>query len=141
MRRVLGSEKRQTVTQPAAQAKRMFKLDDSAMPEEFRRVLVKLLSAARLEEICRAPERKAQMQERLAKWLPAALDMFGRSNSECSPLYANWGIKSHSDKEMRQKFCHETLPEIEKLGLLGLMASDPLANRRPLASAAGWSWR
>jgi 1,2-phenylacetyl-CoA epoxidase catalytic subunit len=78
------------------------------------------------------------MQERQAKWWPAALDMFGRSDSKTSPLYVKWGIKSHSNEELRQKFLHEALPEIEKLGL---MASDPLANRRPLASAAGWSWR
>ena len=32
-------------------------------------------------------------QERLHKWWPAALDMFGKSTSTNAPIYVKWGIK------------------------------------------------
>jgi ring-1,2-phenylacetyl-CoA epoxidase subunit PaaA len=80
-----------------------------------------------LKEICASPAGKAAVQERLAKWWPAALDMFGRSDSVNSPLYVKWGIKMHSNEELRQKYIAEALPEIRKLGLT---VPDNLANRR-----------
>jgi 1,2-phenylacetyl-CoA epoxidase catalytic subunit len=80
-----------------------------------------------LKEICSTPEGKAQVQERLRKWWPAALDMFGRSESVNSPLYVKWGIKMHGNEELRQKYIAEAIPEIRKLGL---DVPDNLANRR-----------
>ena len=80
-----------------------------------------------LREICATPEGKAAAQERLAKWWPAALDMFGRSTSKNSPIYVKWGIKQHSNEELRQKYIAEAVPEIAKLGLA---VPDHLANRR-----------
>lgn len=80
-----------------------------------------------LKEICATPEGKAAAQERLEKWWPAALDMFGRSDSKNSPLYVKWGIKMHENEALRQKYIAEAIPEIEKLGL---QVPDPLANRR-----------
>jgi 1,2-phenylacetyl-CoA epoxidase catalytic subunit len=80
-----------------------------------------------LKEICATPEGKAQAQERLKKWWPAALDMFGRSDSKTSPLYVKWGIKSRSNAELREKYRKEAVPEIEKLGLT---VPDAMANRR-----------
>ena len=82
-----------------------------------------------LKEICATPEGKANAQERLKKWWPIALDMFGRSTSKNSPTYVKWGIKQHSNEDMRQKYIREALPEIRKLGL---EAPDNLANRRYL---------
>ena len=80
-----------------------------------------------LKEICAAAEGKAAAQRRLGKWWPAALDMFGRSDSKNSPVYVKWGIKLHENEALRQKYIAEAIPEIEKLGL---RAPDPLANRR-----------
>ena len=80
-----------------------------------------------LSEICATPEGKAAAQERLHKWWPAALDMFGRSGSKNSPVYVKWGIKQHSNEALRQKYIAEAMPEIERLGL---EVPDPLANRR-----------
>lgn len=80
-----------------------------------------------LKEICATAEGKAAAQERLKKWWPAALDMFGRSESVNSPLYVKWGIKMHSNEALRQKYIAEALPEIAKLGLT---VPDNLANRR-----------
>lgn len=82
-----------------------------------------------LAEICATPEGKVAAQERLKKWWPAVLDMFGRSQSVTSPLYVKWGIKSLSNEDLRQKFIREAVPEIEKLGLT---VPDHLANRRYL---------
>lgn len=80
-----------------------------------------------LKEICATPEGRAAAQERLKKWWPAALDMFGRSDSKTSPLYVKWGIKLHENEALRQKYIAEAIPEIEKLGLA---VPDNLANRR-----------
>jgi ring-1,2-phenylacetyl-CoA epoxidase subunit PaaA len=80
-----------------------------------------------LKEICATPEGKAAAQERLARWWPAALDMFGKSTSKNSPVYVKWGIKQHTNEELRQKYIAEALPEIRKLGLEPV---DNLANRR-----------
>ena len=80
-----------------------------------------------LKEICATPEGKVAVQERLKKWWPAALDMFGRSTSVNSPLYVKWGIKMHTNEELRQRYIADAVPEIEKLGL---DVPDHLANRR-----------
>lgn len=80
-----------------------------------------------LKEICATPAGKAAVQERLKKWWPAALDMFGRSTSQNSPLYVKWGIKMLQNEELRQKFIAEAIPEIKALGL---EVPDNLANRR-----------
>jgi ring-1,2-phenylacetyl-CoA epoxidase subunit PaaA len=80
-----------------------------------------------LREICATPEGKAAAQERLHKWWPAALDMFGKSTSTNAPIYVKWGIKQHTNEELRQKYIAEAVPEIERLGLV---VPDPLANRR-----------
>ena len=80
-----------------------------------------------LKEICATPEGKAAAQERLKKWWPAALDMFGRSDSKNSPVYVKWGIKTHENEALRRKYIAEAVPEIEKLGL---QVPDNLANRR-----------
>ena len=80
-----------------------------------------------LKEICATPEGKAAAQERLKKWWPAALDMFGRSESVNSPLYVKWGIKMHGNEELRQKYIAEVMPELMKLGM---EVPDNLTNRR-----------
>ena len=80
-----------------------------------------------LREICATPEGKVAAQERLAKWWPAALDMFGKSTSKNSPIYVKWGIKQHTNEQLRQKYIAEAVPEITKLGLT---VPDNLANRR-----------
>jgi 1,2-phenylacetyl-CoA epoxidase catalytic subunit len=80
-----------------------------------------------LQEICAAPEGGRAAQERLKKWWPAALDMFGRSDSKTSPLYVKWGIKMHENEALRQKYIAEAVPEVRKLGL---EVPDSLANRR-----------
>src|SRR5215210_8107469 len=62
-----------------------------------------------LREICATPEGKAAAQERLKKWWPAALDMFGRSDSKTSPQYVKWGIKMLNNEALRQKYITEAV--------------------------------
>ena len=66
-------------------------------------------------------------QERLQKWWTAGLDMFGRSSSTNSPIYVKWGIKQHTNEQLRQLYIAQALPEIKKLGL---EPADNLLNRR-----------
>lgn len=80
-----------------------------------------------LQEICATPEGKAAAQERLQKWWTAALDMFGKSSSTNSPIYVKWGIKQHTNEQLRRKYIAEALPEIAKLGL---EPADDMAGRR-----------
>ncbi len=80
-----------------------------------------------LREICSTPEGKAAAQARLQKWWTAALDMFGKSSSVNSPVYVRWGIKQHTNDELRRKYIAEALPEIRKLGLT---PADDELNRR-----------
>jgi 1,2-phenylacetyl-CoA epoxidase catalytic subunit len=44
-----------------------------------------------------------------------------------SPTYVKWGIKKHSNEELRQNYIAEALPEIKRLGL---QPADDLLNRR-----------
>lgn len=82
-----------------------------------------------LKEICATEEGRVAAQERLAKWWPAALDMFGRSTSTNSPLYVKWGLKMRGNEELRQRYIADTMPVVEKLGLT---VPDHTANRRYL---------
>jgi 1,2-phenylacetyl-CoA epoxidase catalytic subunit len=55
--------------------------------------------------------------------------MFGRSDSRNSEHYVRWGIKAHSNAELRQRYIEDTVPLIEKLQL---DVPDHAANRRYL---------
>ncbi len=80
-----------------------------------------------LQEIVKDPGGRAEAQDLLHKWWPAALDMFGRSTSKNSEIYVKWGIKRKSNEELRQQYIAETVPLIEQLGL---EVPDHLAKRR-----------
>jgi 1,2-phenylacetyl-CoA epoxidase catalytic subunit len=80
-----------------------------------------------LKKIVKDPEGKAKAQELLHKWWPAALDMFGKSDSKNSQKYVKWGIKAKTNKELRQQYIEDTVPLIEQLGL---EVPDHEANRK-----------
>lgn len=82
-----------------------------------------------LQAIVKDPDGRREAQELLHKWWPAALDMFGRSDSKNSERYVKWGIKGKGNAELRAQYIAETVPLIEKLGL---EVPDHLANRRYL---------
>ena len=80
-----------------------------------------------LQETCKTPEGKAEVQEKLYTWYPAALDTFGTSTSKRSPRYIYWGLKQKGNEEMRQEYKKYV---DQKLRALGLTIPDEKANRR-----------
>ena len=80
-----------------------------------------------LEEICAEPKGRELVRRLLAKWYPAALDMFGRSDSPNTPRFIQWGLKSVGNAEIRHAY--KTYVD-RKLQALGLEPPDERANRR-----------
>ncbi len=80
-----------------------------------------------LKQLAKTEDGRKQAQDLLHKWWPAALDMFGRSESKNSDIYVKWGIKVHGNEELRQKYIAETVPLIEALDF---DVPDHLANRQ-----------
>jgi len=70
---------------------------------------------------------KALAQQLLHKWYPAALDMFGRSDSPNVPKFIQWGLKSVGNAEIRQAYKQYV---DGKLAALGLDIPDERKNRR-----------
>jgi 1,2-phenylacetyl-CoA epoxidase catalytic subunit len=82
-----------------------------------------------LQEIVRDPAKKAEAQEKLKIWWPMALDMFGNTNSQRNKRYRAWGLKVHTNGQLREAFIANTVPQLEALGL---KTPDHNANRRYL---------
>ena len=80
-----------------------------------------------LAEICAEPKGRELAGRLLAKWYPAALDMFGRSDSPNAPRFIQWGLKSVGNAEIRQAY--KTYVD-RKLLTLGLAPPAERANRR-----------
>jgi 1,2-phenylacetyl-CoA epoxidase catalytic subunit len=80
-----------------------------------------------LTEICQDKAGKAVVQHLLGKWYPAALDMFGRSDSPNAPRFIQWGLKSIDNAEIRALYKRYV---DGKLIALGLELPDERQNRR-----------
>ena len=80
-----------------------------------------------LAEIVGDARGRALVQRLLAKWYPAALDMFGRSDSQNAPKFIRWGLKSVGNAEIRAAYKSYV---DAKLVALGLEPPDERANRR-----------
>jgi 1,2-phenylacetyl-CoA epoxidase catalytic subunit len=80
-----------------------------------------------LAEIASEARGRTLVQRLLAKWYPAALDMFGRSDSKNAPRFIGWGLKSVGNAEIRAAY--KTYVDA-KLTALGLEPPDERANRR-----------
>ena len=70
-----------------------------------------------LKRLIRDPDNRNEVQEKLYKWWPAALDMFGRSDSKNSAKYVKWGIKAKTNEELRQQYIADTVPLLVELEL------------------------
>jgi 1,2-phenylacetyl-CoA epoxidase catalytic subunit len=79
-----------------------------------------------LREICADARGKTLCQRLLDKWYPAALDMFGRSDSKNAPVFIQWGLKSVDNAEIRRLYQGYV---DAKLVALGLTPPDPRKNR------------
>ncbi len=71
----------------------------------------------RLERVCESAKGREEAQRAIEKWYPAALDMFGRSESKRQHEYIRWGLKKRQNGELRRKFVDDVSPLIAKLGL------------------------
>lgn len=80
-----------------------------------------------LRRVCSTPEGLAEANEKVAIWWPAALDMFGRSDSNFSDKYVKWGLRQKSNEELRQQYIADTRPMLEELRI---RVPDDRANRR-----------
>jgi 1,2-phenylacetyl-CoA epoxidase catalytic subunit len=80
-----------------------------------------------LTEICQDARGRALAQRLLEKWYPAALDMFGRSESPNVPKFIQWGLKSVGNAEIRALYKGYV---DRKLAALGLDLPDERKNRR-----------
>jgi ring-1,2-phenylacetyl-CoA epoxidase subunit PaaA len=80
-----------------------------------------------LQEICSTRSGKALAARLLNKWYPAALGMFGRSDSPNAPRFIQWGLKSVGNAEIRQAYKAYV---DRKLVALGLEPPDERKNRR-----------
>ena len=77
----------------------------------------------------RGEEQKERIQKSIDFWYIKALDMFGRSDSERSNRYCDWGLKHRSNTQARWEFKKEVDPLIQQMGLV---VPDPVAGRQYL---------
>jgi 1,2-phenylacetyl-CoA epoxidase catalytic subunit len=82
---------------------------------------------ANLRRICETPEGLAEANEKIKIWWPAALDMFGRSDSDFSEAYVRWGLRKLNNEQLRQSYIADTRPLLEAIGIV---VPDDAANRR-----------
>jgi ring-1,2-phenylacetyl-CoA epoxidase subunit PaaA len=80
-----------------------------------------------LARICADGSGRALCRRLLDKWYPAALDMFGRSDSPNAPRFIRWGLKSVGNAEIRRAYKAYV---DAKLRALGLEPPDETTNRR-----------
>ena len=80
-----------------------------------------------LKRICSTPEGLDEANEKIKIWWPAALDMFGRSDSDFSDAYVRWNLRKKNNAELRQQYIADTRPMLEKIGI---KVPDDEANRR-----------
>ena len=80
-----------------------------------------------LQQVCGDARGRALAQHLLTKWYPAALDMFGRSDSPNVPKFIQWGLKSVGNAEIRTAY--KTYVD-GKIAALDLDVPDERVGRR-----------
>jgi ring-1,2-phenylacetyl-CoA epoxidase subunit PaaA len=80
-----------------------------------------------LQEICSDARGRELTQRLLAKWYPAALDMFGRSDSPNVPKFIGWGLKTIGNAQIRELYKRYV---DGKIAALGLDVPDERAGRK-----------
>lgn len=75
------------------------------------------LGMRNLRLICSTPEGLEEANELAQKWWPAALDMFGRSDSAFAEAYVRWGLRQKNNADLRRQYIDETKPRLEELGI------------------------
>jgi ring-1,2-phenylacetyl-CoA epoxidase subunit PaaA len=75
------------------------------------------LGMRNLRLVCSTPEGRAEANEKIKRWWPAALDMFGRSDSTSSDAYVEWGLRQKNNAELRRQYIADTRPLLDELGI------------------------
>ncbi len=75
------------------------------------------LGMRNLRRICSTHDGLEEANELAKKWWPAALDMFGRSNSDFSAEYVRWGLRKADNETLRRQYIADTRPLLEELGI------------------------
>ena len=75
------------------------------------------LGMRNLRLVCTTLDGRAEANDKLKTWWPAALDMFGRSDSTSSDQYVKWGLRQKNNAELRQQYITDTVPMLQDLGL------------------------
>ncbi|UNO38370.1 Phenylacetic acid catabolic protein [Streptomyces sp. MST-110588] len=74
------------------------------------------------------PETRARAQEALNRFYPMALDMFGRSDSKRAARAVHWGLRRHTNGELRELYQQQIRGHIESLGY-DMPPDDPSLRR------------
>ena len=82
-----------------------------------------------LRKVCSTSDGLAEANEKVKTWWPAALDTFGRSDSNFSQEYVRWGIRAEDNEALRRRYIADTRPLVEEIGI---EVPDDLTNRRYL---------
>jgi 1,2-phenylacetyl-CoA epoxidase catalytic subunit len=80
-----------------------------------------------LRRVCSTSSGLDEANEKVKIWWPAALDMFGRSDSGFSEEYVRWGLRRKDNESLRRQYISETQPLLEEVGITVPPAE---ANRR-----------
>jgi ring-1,2-phenylacetyl-CoA epoxidase subunit PaaA len=75
------------------------------------------LGMSNLRKVCETPEGRAEANELIKKWWPAALDMFGRSDSAFTDDYVRWGLRQKNNADLRREYIADTVPMLEEIGI------------------------
>jgi ring-1,2-phenylacetyl-CoA epoxidase subunit PaaA len=70
-----------------------------------------------LKRVCSTAEGLEEANEKAKTWWPAALDMFGRSDSGNSEQYVQWGLRKEDNEGLRRLFIADTRPLLEGIGM------------------------
>jgi ring-1,2-phenylacetyl-CoA epoxidase subunit PaaA len=75
------------------------------------------LGLRNLRQACSTPEGLDQANELIKTWWPAALDMFGRSDSAFTEAYVKWGLRQKNNADLRRDYIADTRPLLEEIGI------------------------
>ena len=75
------------------------------------------LGMRNLRLVCSTPDGLDEANELAEKWWPAALDMFGRSDSAFTEAYVRWGLRQKNNADLRRQYIDETMPLLLELGI------------------------
>lgn len=87
------------------------------------------MGAMHLKALCLTEAGRSEAQELLTVWYPAALDMFGRTDSRRQWRFIEYGLKTVPNVQMRERYVADVNSVLEACGL---EVPDPTVGRKVL---------